>query len=529
MGRAEICHILKIEHIVCAHKLPLPDHSAHTLLVIAGGMGVLQMNEGKHQVSIGKCFYALPGSSLSVTPNFNELQLYRILFDRLRTTGLTEEERLLVKNPEGFTSPGELQASHSNRVLEMAASLHAFHTDQDRFAGYKEQMLFYELIHELATANAPLNGTDTQEAVRRTIHYIQANYDKDLTRDKLARMAKLSPEYYSLLFKQVSGQNLTDYVTEIRIQMAKERLLFSDERLSDIARAVGYKDEYYLSRKFKKEVGVSPSAYVKASKRIVSMNPHLTRHLLALDVLPVATLSFRGMFGEYQARLNAGLCECRDWMIGFQDDELRRMKPDLIVCIDNISADVLNTYRSIAPTLVVPWYVTDWRGHFRMISHAVGQSDAADNWLKRFDSRIEHVRSLMGAEDLHRQTVALFNIRAESSFVYRHHGMGSQIVYDELHLQPPESIHLSRDQVSVSVSPSDLLPRYSADRIIVSIEKSDRAEWRARDMLDSAPWVEWLSDPGHRLHLVDMDRWHGYDPISAIWQLDDVERLVFLP
>ncbi|MBP1995146.1 helix-turn-helix domain-containing protein [Paenibacillus eucommiae] len=528
MGEAELCRIVKIEHIVCSRKSLFPDKSAHTLLVIAGGMGVLQINEEKHPVSIGKCFYAVPDSGISITPHFNELKLYRIFFDRLSPAEHAEDGRIFDKNLDGFANQGELFTSFPDRVLDMAASLYDNDADdENRAAGYKKQMIFYEILHELASANAPVHSiANTQEAVKRTIHYIQTNYEKDLTRDKLANMAKLSPEYYSVVFKQVSGTNLTDYITQIRIQMAKERLLFSDERLSDIAKAVGYKDEYYLSRKFKKEVGVSPSAYIKTPKKIVSMNPHLTRHLLALDVMPAATLSFRWMFGEYQERLNAGQCECRDWMLGFQDDELQRMKPDLMVCIDNISPEKLGTYRRMAPTLVVPWHVKDWRSHFRMISHAVGKSAVAETWLRHFDERVEQVRFLMGTTGAAWQSVALFNIRAESSFVYRNHGMGSQIIYDELRLQPPSSILLAPDQVSISVAPADFLPRYAADCIILSIEKSDRAEWRARDMLGSPAWQEWLSGPSHRLHIVDMDRWHGYDPISATWQLDDVERLL---
>lgn len=529
MGRDEIYRIAETEHIVSREEWRLPDTSAHTLLVAGEGMGVVRIGGDSYPVSIGKCFYARPGSAVSLIPHFNELTLYRISFERLGRVVNEHGVGIFQPAQDSFAKEGELRSPMPDRMLEMAALLYEAGRQPGAIAGYREQMLLNELLLELTAANmATADGNSTQEAVLRTMDYISANYSKDLSRDKLAGMAKLSPEYYSVLFKQLSGKSLTDFVTDIRIQHVKEALLFSDDRLSDVAKAAGYKDEYYLSRKFKKIVGVSPSVYMKAPKRTVSMNPHLTRHLLALGIVPAATLSFRGMFGEYQEQLDAGQCECRDWMIGFEPDELEQQRPELIICIDNLSADLLRKYRRIAPTLVVPWHASDWRGHLRAIAHAAGKTAAAEDWLEQFHARAEQLRSKLAEAGTSKQTVLVYNIRAESAFVYKNHGMGSHILYNELHLQPPERLRLAPEPLSVAVSPLELLPLYTSDHIVLSVERSDSAERRALEMLTSDPWREWLSNRAHRLHRVDMNRWHGYDSIAAGWQLDDIERLLVL-
>jgi AraC-like DNA-binding protein len=529
MSRNELHRIVKIESISAAHELRLPGHSSHALFVVAGGMGTLRINGSKHSLALGKGFYVMPGIAVSWTPYFNQLSLYRVTFDRLKLAEALDNKMTFERDNARFVEREELQDPYPNYMLDMALALWDSEQSDDAHARDRTQMLFHELIYHLAIANTPVNGAGTREAVDRTITYIHEHFAEDLSRDRLASMAKLSPEYYSALFKQLSGRSLTDYITDYRLRMAKERLLFTSERLKDIAKMVGYKDEYYFSRKFKKEVGISPSDYVKANKKIVSLNPHITRQLLALDVIPAATLAFRWMFGEHQQRLEEQGCECRDWTVGFTEEELRALQPDLIMCIDNCSAEIMNRYKSIAPTLVVPWHAADWREHLKMIARAINKQDAARRWLDRFAASVERIRLLMKQSGITEQTLTLFNIRAEHSFVYRNHGMGSQIVYEELGFRRPEPLQPDSEQVLAAVSPAELLPRYSAERIILSIEKDDRAEKRAMEMLESEPWREWLSKRGHKLHFVDMERWHGYDAISAGWQLDDAERLLFLP
>ena len=51
---------------------------------------------------------------------------------------------------------------------------------------------------------------------------------------------------------------------------AKRYLAESDERLREIAQRVGYKDEFYFSRIFKKKVGMSPSEYARNSRRLIA-------------------------------------------------------------------------------------------------------------------------------------------------------------------------------------------------------------------------------------------------------------------
>ncbi|MNZ77808.1 HTH-type transcriptional activator Btr [compost metagenome] len=66
------------------------------------------------------------------------------------------------------------------------------------------------------------------------------------------------------MFKKEIGITVSDYVTQYRMQQAKELISRSGTKLSDIAEKVGYNDPGYFSKSFKKFYGYSPSEYEKS-------------------------------------------------------------------------------------------------------------------------------------------------------------------------------------------------------------------------------------------------------------------------
>ena len=91
--------------------------------------------------------------------------------------------------------------------------------------------------------------------------FIESNYANHMTLEIVADHVGISPYYFSKLFKDRYGLTFIDYLTEIRIQKAKEEMLHSTKNLKEICYAIGYKDPNYFSRVFKKHTGLSPSEY----------------------------------------------------------------------------------------------------------------------------------------------------------------------------------------------------------------------------------------------------------------------------
>ena len=89
-------------------------------------------------------------------------------------------------------------------------------------------------------------------------------HEEDFSVKKAASYVGMSGNYFISLYKEVTGQGFWDYVTGLRIRRATELLVTTDDTIGNIARAIGYKNEYHFSRKFKEITGNSPSQYRKS-------------------------------------------------------------------------------------------------------------------------------------------------------------------------------------------------------------------------------------------------------------------------
>ena len=95
------------------------------------------------------------------------------------------------------------------------------------------------------------------------IKYIDTNYKKDITLEGLSVTFGFNASYLSGLFKKETGINIKDYIYELKIKEAIRQLLHSDSIISVIAADIGYKDEKYFTKQFKKATGLSPAKYRK--------------------------------------------------------------------------------------------------------------------------------------------------------------------------------------------------------------------------------------------------------------------------
>ncbi|RXZ83192.1 response regulator [Paenibacillaceae bacterium] len=95
------------------------------------------------------------------------------------------------------------------------------------------------------------------------MQYIQANFDDNLTLEKVAATIYLNPVYFSQLFKQKTGRGFKDYVIELRMNRAKKLLEKPRLRVSDVAERVGYQDMRYFTQVFRKTFCITPTEYRK--------------------------------------------------------------------------------------------------------------------------------------------------------------------------------------------------------------------------------------------------------------------------
>ncbi len=127
------------------------------------------------------------------------------------------------------------------------------------------------LTHMLAllfAVRAPLAGlpgmTATQtfpDNLRRALEYICKFFDQSIPIKRLAYNTGQTPEQLSRVFRRELNMTPTEFLTHFRIEQAKRMLTDTRKPVSQIARAVGFPDENYFTRIFRKLTGQTPSRY----------------------------------------------------------------------------------------------------------------------------------------------------------------------------------------------------------------------------------------------------------------------------
>ncbi len=106
-----------------------------------------------------------------------------------------------------------------------------------------------------------LKGVNKNSIIEQALKVIHAGYTRELKLQDLADGLSLHPVWLSQLFKKEVGTNFLDYVTDLRIQKAKDLLRQSNNKIYEIAASVGYQDVHHFGRLFKKKTGVTPKEY----------------------------------------------------------------------------------------------------------------------------------------------------------------------------------------------------------------------------------------------------------------------------
>jgi len=107
--------------------------------------------------------------------------------------------------------------------------------------------------------------TTLDERTNRIIHrlnqHIREHLDGDLSLDRLSELVHLNSSYLSTMYKQYTGRNLSDYISFLRVEKAKEMLADSSCKIHEISLQVGFGTAGYFTRFFKKFTGLTPKEY----------------------------------------------------------------------------------------------------------------------------------------------------------------------------------------------------------------------------------------------------------------------------
>lgn len=213
------------------------------------------------------------------------------LLDMIRTGNMEyhavlAKARVYLVGKEAF-SPNPLQNAKLGQVqfiamccqaaVEGGVSAESAYTIKDAYVRETERALSVEEIHRIGQTmyekfirlvQEQKINRDYSQAVRSTCDYIEHHLNENLTAGFLAGRVGYSDYYLSRIFKKETGISLDAYARSIRIQRAKQLLTFSDEDIEGIAQKLGFGSRNYFSATFKRTTGRSPAAYRQENRKL---------------------------------------------------------------------------------------------------------------------------------------------------------------------------------------------------------------------------------------------------------------------
>jgi AraC-like DNA-binding protein/ligand-binding sensor protein len=119
----------------------------------------------------------------------------------------------------------------------------------------------YRIVEAMTEQISPFRGVRHALPLRRAESYIRANYTRKVRLKEVADVSGLSAPYFSTVFKEEMGENLSDYLNRLRVDRAAKLLMDTDLSLSEIAGSCGFEDQSWFSKIFKSYTGSSPGKY----------------------------------------------------------------------------------------------------------------------------------------------------------------------------------------------------------------------------------------------------------------------------
>jgi two-component system response regulator YesN len=172
-------------------------------------------------------------------------------------------------------SPMIVKIFYSNLMGDLFSSYGLFLSDREVFETH--ETYHYQIIdtdhlekinHLLTDFSASLivelqdnRHNNSKSLINQALNFIEYHYSEDISLDDVAKELNLSKHYLCSIFKKETGENMSLYINKLRIEKAKQMLLESDIKIKEIFEKVGYSNQQYFSKIFKKITGMTVLDY----------------------------------------------------------------------------------------------------------------------------------------------------------------------------------------------------------------------------------------------------------------------------
>lgn len=499
----------------------------YALLFVQRGSGVISLNDQHKTIRESYCLLILPGTRVKIEQQKQRFQIYMLKFNVFydgRTMSRKENEN------NGLSALGNHTVvvhpvTHYIQLFEVLDECKQANSALDKL---KRSITVQQLVYSFAVCAMAEKPISSREAVEQTISYIQENYQQEMSLAALASMANIGVRQYSHIFKQITGCTPISYLQQIRIKNAKQLMRSFSCDMQSIARQVGYKDEFYFSRKFKQLEGVSPTAYLRnPDQRVIGLL--YTSHLLALGITPIGVPDYHLFRNTY---VEPYLKDMQSFVWAPCDiNHLKSMKPDVILGYEHMTLDEYENLSQIAEVIQIPWQTSHLYEQLENVANIFHKHKEVHQWMDKHIGKVEMTRERLKTMICRNDTIAAILLADDGFYVAGGRNIG-HVLYRSLKLTPHPAIQSVIDvyderSVYSEKIPLSELERFDASRLVIMPDSQSKwAEETFQQLRQSAQWNRLQAVQQGNVHLVPYNRWWMYTPLAIDGQLDDICRWI---
>ncbi|WP_256758089.1 response regulator [Cohnella sp. WQ 127256] len=252
---------------------------------MAGAVEELLEYDQNNVTEINKALIVSEKYRASAVIDLPDMTMWGILLqENARDRALIEIKEYLVRLSHGKGVDKQVLQRFQQNFIQMlyyvlqvkGVQAHELYSDQKSF------LLVSQVNHNIQdlvvwvenAVNKAMNYISSKElkdsVVQRVINYISANLDEDLSRDSIADYIGMNPDYLTRVFKKETGLSVVEYISQQRVERAKELLSKTEMQISMVAASVGYHNFSHFSQMFKKHAFMNPGAYRNHSRSLNS-------------------------------------------------------------------------------------------------------------------------------------------------------------------------------------------------------------------------------------------------------------------
>lgn len=234
----------------------------HELFLVAGGKGYITLEDKKYSVKKGMLFYFKPNVLHSIESDLeNSLKFLSVHFSFVHVNYYDKK----------WSLAEESKAMNFNNMQELKDYYPIFNTFRKLVETWDVKLPSYEFISKIILQQLIFEIQDnlkrqtanyaTTIKIKKIIKYMNEHINSVVTLTSLSEIVTLSPTYLSRIFKESTGYSVIEFFNKMKIDKAKELISEGDKKIKEVSELLGFKDEFYFSRLFKKVEGVSPREF----------------------------------------------------------------------------------------------------------------------------------------------------------------------------------------------------------------------------------------------------------------------------